>query len=215
MGCCTRQCTMITICIIQLIATTERLVFDFLGYMYVPMLGGFLDIILILFGLFGTYQYRPKFVILYSIWKILWLGWNIFIICLYLNVGILSIEEHLYILNFNTGKESWWREHGFNCSITYNITTVPSSGSHTQRLEVEGCVLDYQYVEVLHAAVQCVLCVLGLIWAIIILRKFNEEEDSFDFIGGFDSSYTAYNSHAQKPPTTMQLEPIYVHRGIR
>lgn len=31
-----------------------------------------------------------------------------------------------------------------------------------------------------------------------------------DFIGGFDSSYTAYNSHAQKPPATMQLEPIYV-----
>ena len=28
----------------------------------------------------------------YGIWHIIWLGWNIFIICLYLNVGALSVQ---------------------------------------------------------------------------------------------------------------------------
>ncbi|XP_011667702.2 sodium/potassium-transporting ATPase subunit beta-1-interacting protein 1 isoform X1 [Strongylocentrotus purpuratus] len=219
MGCCTRQCSMITLCILQLIATTERLVFDFLGFMWVPMLVGFFNIIFVLFGIFGSYQYRPKFMIVYSLWQLLWLGWNIFIICLYLEAGILSLEQHQYMLTFNTSSsESWWIEHGFNCSVTYNITTLPSGISTSERIGVTGCLLDYRYIEVIHAAVQCFLCVLGIAGAMVMVKKFNEEEDSFDFIGGFDSSYTAYNSHAQKPPATMQLEPIYVdarHRGLR
>ena len=48
-------------------------------------------------------------------------------------------QEHLYILNFHTGSESWWREHGFNCTVTYNITVMPDGGTQSEVLLVEGC----------------------------------------------------------------------------
>lgn len=45
------------------IATIERQVFDFLGYMWAPIITNFLQIIFIIIGFFGALQYRPKVVI--------------------------------------------------------------------------------------------------------------------------------------------------------
>ncbi|XP_072042626.1 sodium/potassium-transporting ATPase subunit beta-1-interacting protein 2-like isoform X2 [Amphiura filiformis] len=215
MGCCTARCTLITICFLQLIATVERLIFDFLGYMWIPIIASFANILLILFGLFGTYQYRPKFVIVYILWHVVWLGWNIFIMCLYLSAGVLNVESHMYILNLHTGSESWWKENGFNCSGMYNTTTSSLTGRmDTQLLDVNGCILDYTYIEIIHASVQCLLCLLGISGAIIVLIRFAEDEDSFDFIGGFDSLGYG-NSHAQKSPNHLQMQPIYMHHKTK
>ena len=87
-------------------------------------------------------------------------------------------QEHLYILNFHTGSESWWREHGFNCTVTYNITVMPDGGTQSEVLLVEGCLLDYQYVEVIHAGIQCLFCVsLGVILEDLDLRlAFDQSE---------------------------------------
>lgn len=49
------------------IAIVERQVFDFLGYMWAPIIGNFLQIIFIIVGFFGALQYRPKIVIAVSI----------------------------------------------------------------------------------------------------------------------------------------------------
>jgi hypothetical protein len=38
-------------------------VFDFLGYMWAPILANFFHIIFVIFGFFGTFQYRPKYII--------------------------------------------------------------------------------------------------------------------------------------------------------
>jgi Na,K-Atpase Interacting protein len=40
-----------------------RQVFDFLGYMWAPILANFLHMIFIIFGFFGAYQYRAKYLI--------------------------------------------------------------------------------------------------------------------------------------------------------
>jgi len=48
------------------LVTIERQVFDFLGYMWMPIIGNFLQIIFVIIGFFGTYQYRPKVIILVS-----------------------------------------------------------------------------------------------------------------------------------------------------
>lgn len=40
-----------------------RQVFEFLGYMWVPILANFLHMIFIIFGFFGAYQYRSKYLI--------------------------------------------------------------------------------------------------------------------------------------------------------
>lgn len=40
----------------------ERQIFDFLGYMFAPILANFLHIIFIIFGLFGAWQFRGKYI---------------------------------------------------------------------------------------------------------------------------------------------------------
>ncbi|XP_049861623.1 uncharacterized protein LOC126355362 isoform X2 [Schistocerca gregaria] len=90
MGICTRRYFLLTICILQLVSTVERQVFDFLGYMWAPILANFFHIIFVIFGFFGAFQYRSKYLITYTVWNIVWIGWNVFIICFYLDVGILD-----------------------------------------------------------------------------------------------------------------------------
>ncbi|KAL2081927.1 hypothetical protein ACEWY4_021745 [Coilia grayii] len=74
----------------QLISILERQIFDFLGYQWAPILTNFIHIITVILGLFGTVQFRPKYVTGYAVWLVLWVTWNVFIICFYLEVGDLS-----------------------------------------------------------------------------------------------------------------------------
>ncbi|XP_048468875.1 sodium/potassium-transporting ATPase subunit beta-1-interacting protein 1-like [Rhincodon typus] len=90
MGRCNGRCTLIVLCSLQLAATLERQIFDFLGYQWVPILANFLYIMAIILGIFGTIQYRPKYLVMYAGWLVLWVAWNAFIICFYLEVGQLS-----------------------------------------------------------------------------------------------------------------------------
>ena len=55
---------------LQLISTFERQIFDFLGYMWLPILANFFNIIFVIFGLFGLYQYRVKYLVVYTVWMI-------------------------------------------------------------------------------------------------------------------------------------------------
>ncbi|XP_038052127.1 sodium/potassium-transporting ATPase subunit beta-1-interacting protein 3-like isoform X2 [Patiria miniata] len=215
MGCCTARCTLMTICALQMLASVERFVFDMVGFMWTPVLVGVIDIIVILFGMFGIHQYRPKYIYLYGIWHILWIGWNIFIICLYLEAGVLTLEKNGNILSMGTGSDSWWLTHGFGCVVKTRSTTTIVEGTTTvvedERLSVTGCVLDGRYTEVIHAGVQILLAIVGIIGAILVNVKFAEEEDSFDFIGGFDSNYSSYNSHAQqKESSDVPMQPVYM-----
>lgn len=202
MGICTRRHFLLTICILQLVSTVERQVFDFLGYMWAPILANFFHIIFVIFGFFGTFQYRPKYIITYTVWGILWLGWNVFVICFYLSVGVLDRDSD--VLNLGTGSVSWWEVNGAGCKPTYptNLTSeVDPDPSRPLRPErVTGCFLDYQYVEVLHAALQCVLAVLGSVVGISVSHVFLEEDDSFDFLDGFEA----------KSPQHLALRPMYV-----
>ncbi|XP_070534840.1 sodium/potassium-transporting ATPase subunit beta-1-interacting protein 3-like isoform X2 [Ptychodera flava] len=216
MGCCTARCTLITICALQLIAVVERQVFDFLGYMWTPIIGNFLHIVCVILGIFGTYQYRPRFVAVYMVWQLLWIACNAFVICLYLEVGILSLEKHLKYLTIDTGNESWWKHHGYGCSVTYNTTTFGNGDTYQQISQTEGCILDYRYIEVLHAGIQCLLAIFGFIYAIYVVHKLTSEDDSFDFIGGFDS-YSSYSSPQKAGSSSnvmMQMQPVYVHHGM-
>ncbi|CAG9828645.1 unnamed protein product [Diabrotica balteata] len=92
MGICSRRNVFLSICFLQMVAVVERQVFDFLGFLWIPILVNFFEIIFIIFGFFGAYQYRPKYIIAYLLWHLFWIGWNIFMICLYLNVAGLDHE---------------------------------------------------------------------------------------------------------------------------
>uniref|UniRef100_A0A8B9VV50 Sodium/potassium-transporting ATPase subunit beta-1-interacting protein n=1 Tax=Anas zonorhyncha TaxID=75864 RepID=A0A8B9VV50_9AVES len=72
------------------VSVLERQIFDFLGYQWAPILANFIHIIVVILGLFGTIQYRPRYITGYAVWLILWVTWNVFVICFYLEAGDLS-----------------------------------------------------------------------------------------------------------------------------
>ncbi|XP_064327684.1 sodium/potassium-transporting ATPase subunit beta-1-interacting protein 1 [Phalacrocorax carbo] len=138
MGRCNGRCTLVGFCCLQLVAALERQIFDFLGYQWAPILANFLHIMAVILGIFGTIQYRSKYLMMYAVWLVLWVGWNAFIICFYLEVGRLSQ-------------------------------------------------------------------LFGFVYACYVSKVFLEEEDSFDFIGGFDS----YGYQAPQKTSHLQLQPLY------
>ncbi|XP_018339250.1 PREDICTED: uncharacterized protein LOC108746787 isoform X1 [Trachymyrmex septentrionalis] len=175
MGICSRRHFLLTICSLQLITTIERQVFDFLGFMWTPILVNFFNIIFVILGFFGAFQYRPKYIISYCIWNTLWLGWNIFIICFYLNVGIL--DKNSDILNLGTGSFSWWYVNGPGCKAVYDVTE-PELFRPARPTNVTDCVLDYEVIEILHAATQCILGFMAIVGGICLSKVFLEEDDS-------------------------------------
>ncbi|XP_015587563.1 uncharacterized protein LOC107264145 isoform X1 [Cephus cinctus] len=175
MGICSRRHFLLTICTLQLITTIERQVFDFLGFMWAPILVNFFNIIFVILGFFGAFQYRPKYIISYCVWNTLWLGWNIFIVCFYLSVGIL--DKNSDILNLGTGSFSWWQINGPGCKAVYNVTDQELFRP-ARPTNVTDCVLEYEVIEVLHAATQCLLAFMAVVGGICLSRVFLEEDDS-------------------------------------
>ncbi|XP_041362172.1 sodium/potassium-transporting ATPase subunit beta-1-interacting protein 3-like [Gigantopelta aegis] len=173
---------LVVLFLIQLVSTVERQVFDFLGFMWAPIIGNFFQLVCIIIGLFGACQYRPRFIIVYTVWTLLWLGWNLFVICIYLEVGVLRRDKELYILTIGTKTKSWWLEHGVGCQVT-NSTWLDDISPESSRpippeQFVEGCILQYYYVEVIHASVQCLFSLLGFVVSCVTIYAYTEEDES-------------------------------------
>nr|XP_009940006.1 PREDICTED: sodium/potassium-transporting ATPase subunit beta-1-interacting protein 1 [Opisthocomus hoazin] len=140
------------------VAALERQIFDFLGYQWAPILANFLHIMAVILGIFGTIQYRSKYLMMYAVWLVLWVGWNAFIICFYLEVGRLS-QDRDFIMTFNTSlHRSWWMENGPGCLVTPVLNSNLAPEDH-HVITVSGCLLDYQYIEVVSSATQIFLAV--------------------------------------------------------
>ncbi|KAM9156250.1 sodium/potassium-transporting ATPase subunit beta-1-interacting protein 2 isoform X2 [Mauremys mutica] len=206
MGYCSGRCTLIFVCGMQLVCVLERQIFDFLGYQWAPILANFVHIIIVILGLFGTIQYRPRYITGYAVWLVFWVTWNVFVICFYLEAGDLSKETDL-ILTFNISMHrSWWMENGPGCTVT-SVTPAPEWAPEDHRyITVSGCLLEYQYIEVAHSSLQIFLALAGFIYACYVVKCITEEEDSFDFIGGFDS----YGYQGPQKTSHLQLQPMYM-----
>uniref|UniRef100_A0A9L0RVJ7 Sodium/potassium-transporting ATPase subunit beta-1-interacting protein n=1 Tax=Equus caballus TaxID=9796 RepID=A0A9L0RVJ7_HORSE len=240
MGKCSGRCTLVAFCCLQLVAALQRQIFDFLGYQWAPILANFLHIMAVILGIFGTVQYRSRYLILYAAWLVLWVGWNAFIICFYLEVGQLSQrprtkerrglprvthressgeaewtvkgpvlrispKDRDFIMTFNTSlHRSWWMENGPGCLVTPVLNSRLALEDH-HVISVTGCLLDYPYIEALSSALQIFLALFGFVFACYVSKVFLEEEDSFDFIGGFDS----YGYQAPQKTSHLQLQPLY------
>ncbi|TWW56793.1 Sodium/potassium-transporting ATPase subunit beta-1-interacting protein 3 [Takifugu flavidus] len=156
----------------------ERQVFDFLGYQWAPILANFFHIIIVILGLFGTIQYRPRYIVVYTVWAALWVAWNVFIICFYLDVGGLSKDSDLLTFNISA-HHSWWGEHGPGCvrREMHQAPGVRTTDSQSY-ITVMGCLLDYQYIEVAHSGAQILVALLGFVYACYVVSAITEEEDS-------------------------------------
>lgn len=58
---------MFSLCVFLQLAALERQIFDFLGFQWAPILGNFLQIIVVILGLFGTIQFRPRYIVVVSL----------------------------------------------------------------------------------------------------------------------------------------------------
>ncbi|XP_045836552.1 sodium/potassium-transporting ATPase subunit beta-1-interacting protein 4 [Meles meles] len=72
------------------VAVLERQVFDFLGDQWAPILATFVHVVVVILGLFGTIQHWPHSVVVDAVWAAIWVTWNVFSICFFLEVGGLS-----------------------------------------------------------------------------------------------------------------------------
>ncbi|CAB1329257.1 unnamed protein product [Coregonus sp. 'balchen'] len=83
----------------------------------------------------------------YTVWTALWVAWNVFIICFYLDVGGLTKESDLLTFNISA-HHSWWREHGPGC-VRREMTGVRTVDSQSY-ISVMGCLMEYQYIEMIN-----------------------------------------------------------------
>ena len=84
---CSGRNLLYAILALQLISTLERQVFDFLGFMWIPILSNFVHTLVVILGIFGVYQYTSIHLLTYLVWCLLWSAWNIFVICYYMDIG--------------------------------------------------------------------------------------------------------------------------------
>jgi len=66
------------------------------------------------------------------------------------------IFQNSDILNLGTGSFSWWYVNGPGCKAVYDVTE-PELFRPARPTNVTDCVLDYEVIEILHAATQCIL----------------------------------------------------------
>ncbi|MBN3270581.1 NKAI1 protein, partial [Polyodon spathula] len=108
-------------------------------------------------------------------------------------------------MTFNTSlHRSWWMENGPGCLVTPVLNSNLAPDDH-HVITVSGCLLDYQYIEVLSSALQVFLSLFGFVYACYVSKVFLDDEDSFDFIGGFDS----YGYQPPQKTSHLQLQPLY------
>ncbi|XP_036915741.1 sodium/potassium-transporting ATPase subunit beta-1-interacting protein 4 [Sturnira hondurensis] len=191
MGCCSGLCTLIFLCTFQLVTALVRQVFNFLGYQWAPVLATFVHVVMVLLGLFGAFQYWPPYLVVVSplmlhghTWAAIWVTWNIFITCFYLEVGGLSKDSELLTFNLSRHR-SWWWEHVPGCQREKPVAGLGPPGGQALEPGI-GCALEHGYVEALHSALQILVALVGFVYACYVVSVPTEEEDSSDFIGGLD-----------------------------
>ncbi|XP_022117371.1 uncharacterized protein LOC110994815 [Pieris rapae] len=176
MAVCGLRTLLLIVCILELIVTVQRQVFDFLGYMWLPIISNFINILLIIFGSFGAVQYVTTYLVAYALWSLLWLTWNIFLICFYLNVGTLNREGGL--LSLGTGSVSWWESNGWGCQPVWGEVDGPGSWRPAR---VDGCFLPWHHIELAQSSIAALLTATALpLTTLLAFRSLKRHKPSPD-----------------------------------
>lgn len=84
---------MFCLCVFLQLAALERQIFDFLGFQWAPILGNFLQIIVVILGLFGTIQFRPRYIVVVSLIYIIFF-WQLVLKLVTLQCIIFLASKH-------------------------------------------------------------------------------------------------------------------------
>uniref|UniRef100_A0AAV2M0D2 Sodium/potassium-transporting ATPase subunit beta-1-interacting protein n=1 Tax=Knipowitschia caucasica TaxID=637954 RepID=A0AAV2M0D2_KNICA len=178
MGCCSPRCMLIALCCLQLVTAMERQVLDYLGYQWAPIMVNFFQIVMVILGLFGAIQYRSRYVVMYLLWTLLWLGWNVFVCCLYLDLGGLSKESEVLTLGLSSHR-SWWAENTPGCESESQLVSSSWSQQQDPELMVLLCWFQYQHIEILHCCLQLLVSLLGFVYACYVVHIFADDNDTY------------------------------------
>ncbi|XP_065063074.1 sodium/potassium-transporting ATPase subunit beta-1-interacting protein 3-like [Rhopilema esculentum] len=173
---------------IHLLVALQRLVFDFLGYIWLLVILGIAELIFIIVGLFGGYQQRAKYLLTFAVWSVFWILLNIVVMILYIGVGSFTHDNNW--LSFNQKNSSWYAEHGIGCKL--------EKEPHSLQKVPKGCALNFKYVEIIQASLQVLLGVIGFILAIGLRKKVIIAKDVY-VVGRVNpyASYVKSNQAAQ------------------
>ncbi|XP_063729466.1 sodium/potassium-transporting ATPase subunit beta-1-interacting protein 2-like isoform X2 [Symsagittifera roscoffensis] len=216
MACCTARCTLVSICIFQLVFVLERTVFDSLGHMYGLVVGDGIQIIMVLVGVIGTYSYKPKYLVPYGTMQFLWLGWNAYLVCYYLEIGLLQRKEMWsWPLNLSMEAQDYFDQKLLTCNTTSTATTGTNTG-YTIPAEENvpadfpmyyllmyrdpNCLIRPLWFKLLQCALQVIFSFFAMLYVCYIVYGYEEDDDCFDFIGGFDNYNPGYPEPQQGPP---------------
>lgn len=196
------RCLFISLCVLQLLTVCTRQVFDFLGFQWTSIIANFCQITVLILGLYGAYQYKRRIIAVYSTWTLIWIGWNIFLICLYLDIGILHLNEHTIALNLAiTDSYSWFKNTTFSC----DSLAIPHSNEPATATGVPAttCAIDFRYIEVFQSGLQILLACFGFIISCYVIGVLEDDSASFDFIGGYGD-----RKRAEAEGTAHHLQPL-------
>ncbi|CAG5129841.1 unnamed protein product, partial [Candidula unifasciata] len=172
-------------------STLEKQVFDFFGHLWAPVIGNFLHIVVAVMAICGVCRLNSFLIITYATWNLLWLAWNTFVMCVYLEVGTLNRNQERHILTLDTDGASWWLDHGIGCQVINSNKTdavsVSQERSSLPEARTIGCQMKYYYIEVIHAAIQCLLALFGLVASLICIYFIKKNHR--------DMTITSFNPH--------------------
>ncbi|RNA44733.1 sodium potassium-transporting ATPase subunit beta-1-interacting 4 isoform X1 [Brachionus plicatilis] len=229
----------------------ERMTFDFLGFMFSMIIADFLYLMFLLIGIFGVIQFRVNYIVSLTLTSMIWIAWNIFIICVYLDIGNLNRYDPVF-LNLNTGKTSWWLTSNFGCSVEifneleklqiqeqldsanalyaekanstiysqenfiYSFVSFNSDSKYKylNNFISSNCLIPFYLIEIIHSSIMILKAILIIIFGLLVSNALNEEDDSFDYIGGFDTTHMLsqnLNLDTETLPRSghIRLEPLY------
>ena len=173
--------------VIQLISTFQRLIFDFLGFQYVLIIFNFGNLVFSFIGLFGAFHRRIWFLGIFAIWSVLYICFNLFVICFYLEIGILR-REQIWLLSLVESERTWWFQNLCGPKVSESNTSsslVDSSLSISTMTSVAiprsdqiaiDCIFPFYYAEVIQAGVQVLLSFCSFICSLCAAtRLYNKE----------------------------------------
>nr|XP_021207774.1 uncharacterized protein LOC101746312 isoform X2 [Bombyx mori] len=159
--------------------------------MWLPIITNFLNILLIIFGSFGAVQCITKYLIAYAVWSFMWMVWNIFLICYYLNLGTLNRESGL--LSLGTGSVSWWESNGWGCQPEWGELDRPGLWRPTH---VEGCHFQWYHVELGQSVLGAIFAATAIPLATILAIKSYKKKTKSD-----------KGTISRRPVYTIELSP--------
>jgi len=153
------------ILVLQLILTIVRIVFDILGLQYVSICADICQVLGLIIGSFGSWRFKRPLLTVYCIWTLLWITWSSYLVCFYLEVGVLSLEEHSWTVNLFESTDSWFKTHPFGCATNINSDDV-------------FCWSYFQHLEACLAAVNLILAIFGLVFSIGTIKEITNSKDN-------------------------------------